>query len=216
MKKTITYFSTFLLLSLSMPIKLTAQELGVDIKIEPVVPDMVIIEDNPRSFFNPYSFYVQPSFQVGTLMAVGAAVGGYISNFNVEAFYMLGLAKSEDIYWTKSGNSTVTCSYKPTAFGFRVGYGFTVADAWRLTPQAGLSVISIKCSDGDSRSYAASATLGVRAEYAVAPHVQLYAVPEVGFAVSKKNIFKQLEDVSSKIKGWGTGFNARLGVSVTF
>ena len=160
-------------------------------------------------------FYVQPSFQVGTLMAVGAAVGGYISNFNVEAFYMLGLAKSEDIYWTK-GSDQKTCSYKPTAFGLRVGYGFTVADAWRLTPQAGLSAIGIKCSDGDSRSYAASATLGVRAEYAVAPHVQLFAAPEVGFAVSKKNIFKQLEDVSSKIKGWGTGFNARLGVSVTF
>lgn len=161
-------------------------------------------------------FYAQPSFQVGTLMGVGIAAGGYISNFNVEAFYMLGLAKSEDIYWTKSGSPDVTCSYKPTAFGLRVGYGFILADAWRLTPQAGLSAIGIKCSEGDSKGNAASATVGVRAEYAVAPHVQIFAAPEVGFAVSKSNVFKQLEDVSSKIKGWGTGFNARLGVTILF
>ena len=161
-------------------------------------------------------FYVQPAIQVGSLMALGASVGGYISNFNVEAFYMLGLAKSEDIYWNKSGATSVQCSYKPTAFGLRLGYGFNVMEALRLTPQAGITAVSIKCSDGDSKGNATSATLSVRADYAVAPHIQVFAAPEVAFAVSKSDIYQQLIDVSSKIKSWASGFNIRLGLNVSF
>lgn len=160
--------------------------------------------------------YVQPAFQVGSLMAVGASVGGYISNFNVEAFYMLGLATSEDIYWNKSGATSILCSYKPTAFGLRVGYGIKAMDALRLTPQVGVSAVSIKCSDGDSKGNATAATLGLRAEYALAPHFQVFAAPEVAFAVSKSDIYQQLMDVSSKIKSWASGFNVRLGLSVSF
>ena len=161
-------------------------------------------------------FYAEAAFQVGTLMGVGAVIGGYISNFNVEASYLMGLSKSEDIYWSKAGNSSVICSYKPTALGFRVGYGFVIAEKLRLTPQVGATAVSIRCSDGDSKGNAISATLGLRADYAVAPHFIIFATPEASFAVSKSDVYQQLIDVSSKVKSWATGFNARIGLSVYF
>ena len=182
---------------------------------KPVIIRPTIIDPVTSKSLKP-EFYIQPAFQVGTLMAVGASVGGYISNFNVEAFYMLGLAKSEDIYWSKNNTPSVQCSYKPTAFGLRLGYGIMAMDALRLTPQVGIGAISIKCSDGDSKGNATAATLGLRADYAVAPHFQLFAAPEVSFAVSKSDVFQQLMDVSSKIKSWASGFNVRLGLSVSF
>jgi hypothetical protein len=47
-------------------------------------------------------------------------------------------------------------------------------------------------------------------------NVGLSLAPEGQFAVSKKEVFKQLEEVSSKIKGWGTGANLRIGLYVRF
>jgi len=180
---------------------------------------MVRKDTESDGFFSSTCFYLQPTLQAGALMGVGVAVGAYISNFNVEAFFTMGLAKSEDITWyppSGSNKANVTCSYKPTAFGLHVGYGFVVAEKLRLTPQVGLSAVSIKCSDGDSKGNVASAAIGVKGEYALSRNIAIFAAPEVAFAVTRSDVYKQLEDVSSKIKGWGTGFNARLGVTVTF
>ena len=47
----------------------------------------------------PYSFYFQPFFQVGSNMSVGGAIGGYISNINIEGYYAIGMKESEMIYW---------------------------------------------------------------------------------------------------------------------
>ena len=217
--KYVTSLLSLLLLLFLLPCKLSAQEVRFD--LNPVVPEMEVIPEKPASLS---CFYLQPDFQVGSLMGVGAAVGGYISNFNVEAFFTMGLAKSEEITWKKEGKSDEMGSYKPMAFGARLGYGFTVgagpvsARRLRLTPQVGLSVANIKCScnNGDSKGYAASATIGLKGEYVLSRNIAIFAAPEVAFAVTKSDIYKQLEDVSSKIKGWGTGFNARLGVTVSF
>ena len=164
----------------------------------------------------PTCGYIQAVFQVGTLMAIGGSVGAYISNFNIEAFYMMGLSKSEDIYWNRIDDSSVMCSYKPTAFGMRIGYGIPIGSSFRMTPQVGATAISIKCDDGDSKGNATSATLSLRADYAVAPHFQLFATPEFDFAVIKSDVYQQLIDVSSIIKSWANGFNVRLGFSVYF
>ena len=56
----------------------------------------------------------------------------------------------------------------------------------------------------------------MKAEYALVPSVSLYAAPEMSFALQKSDIYSQLSDVSSKIKGWGTGFNVRIGLSINF
>jgi len=194
------------------------------VQTPPVVPSQPAtgpssVNNSSTSDLLPAScVYVQASFQAGSLMGAEAGLGAYLSRFNVEAHWLLGLSKSEDIYWNPSTSegSSVLCTYKPTAFGLRLGYGIAAGRSLRLTPQAGASIVSIKSSSGDSKGNATAATLGLRADYALAPHISLFAAPEMAFAVSKSDIYGQLADVSSKIKSWATGFNVRVGLLVSF
>ena len=173
-----------------------------------------------RQYQQPTAFYVQAGMQAGTLMGAEGTVGAYISNVNIEASYVLGLAKSEDIYWNYTGKSTDTghrpqyCQYKPTAFGAKVGYGIIVGTRLRLTPQVGATVVQVKADA--SKTHVVSAAAGARADYAVVPSVGLFVAPEIDIAVKKGEIFKQLELLSSKIKGWGSGFNIRAGICLFF
>ena len=99
-------------------------------------------------------------------------------------------------------------------FGGRAGYGITISSRLRITPQVGVSVMSVK--DNRIATYALCANAGLRLEYAVAAHFGVSFTGEGSFAVSKKDAFKQLEEISSKVKGWGTGGNLRIGAYLIF
>lgn len=161
--------------------------------------------------------YIAATFQAGSLMAVGGTVGAYLGNVNVEASYLKGLGKSEDIYWNYTGDGDqrpVVCTYQPTAIGFKLGYGLIMGTRLRLTPQAGLTIVQLK--GGDSQCHVVSAAVGARADFALVSSVGLYVAPEIDFAAKKSDIYQQLMPLSSKIKGWGSGFNVRAGICLFF
>ena len=171
-----------------------------------------------RQYLQPTEGYLLLLGQAGTLMGAGAALGAYIYNVNVEASYLLGLSRSEDIYWSSTASDArpLLCSYKSTVLSLRLGYGIICGTRLRLTPQVGVSSVQLKNDDGSSKGNTLSATAALRADYAVAPSVALFAAPELSFAVQKGDVFTQLADVSSKIKSWGSGFNARAGLMIYF
>lgn len=163
--------------------------------------------------------YVLAGAQIGSLIGVGITAGAYIKNINVEANFIFGFAKSEEIKWEIKWSSYGPFTYKPLSFGFKAGYGFCVAkQRLRLTPQVGIQVVSIRASaKGEfSNGYVVPAAIGLRADYAFTRHFGIYLAPEFDIAIKKSSIYDQLSDVSSKIKGWGTGFNARLGFRYSF
>ena len=173
-------------------------------------------------------FYVEANFQAGMLMGVGASVGAYIHNFNIEWTFLLGLAESEEIAWkqtSQSGNLGYSYTYKPMFFGLKLGYRIPSELKFRITPQLGIGVSSISGSqvrkgsgtDPDATScYAVPASVGARFEYYFTKNFGLSASPEFGFAVMKSDTYTKLSDISSKVKGFGSGFNARVGVFVSF
>lgn len=172
-----------------------------------------------RQYVQPTCFYLSAMAQAGTLMGAGGAIGTYLYNINVEASYLTGLAKSEDIYWSSAEASLkpLQLTYKPTAvFGLRLGYGIVCGTRLRLTPQVGASVLQVKSEDAASKGSAVSATIALRAEYALAANLSLFVAPEAAFALQKSDVYTLLADVSPKVKGWGTGFNARAGLSINF
>ena len=59
---------------------------------------LVISKPRKESKFKKTGIYVAPTGHFGMLNAIGATVGGYIKNFNVEAYYLYGLSSSEEIY----------------------------------------------------------------------------------------------------------------------
>ena len=167
-----------------------------------------------RQYQQPTAIYAQVGVQAGTMMGIGAAVGGYFRNINVEASATMGLAK-ESIYLNSTNGSEPRLEeVKPMCFGGRVGYGIIIGTRMRLTPQVGASVLSVK--DNEISTHAICATAGLRFEYAIADHFGVSATGEGCFAVSKHSVFEQIAAVSSKIKGWGTGGNLRIGAYISF
>ena len=158
--------------------------------------------------------YIEAAAQVGSLMGAGVDAGAYIKGFNIEGYYLYGL--KEEIVYVGYANGTVPekNSLNAMCFGGKAGYGFVLGTRFRLTPQVGAGVVSIKTNSFSSSALTASA--GLRCECALLEHLGLSVTPEYSFAVSKKEVFKKLEAVSSGIKGWGSGFNARVGLYVYF
>ena len=167
-----------------------------------------------RQYQQRNAVYLQVGGQFGTLMGIGGAAGFYVGNVNVEAGFTMGMT-SEKIYVNfADGKDPSLEELKPMCFGGRVGYGIIIGTRMRLTPQVGASVVSVK--DNEIATYALCATVGLRFEYALAANFGISATGEGCFAVSKKDSFKQLEGISSKVKGWATGGNLRIGAYVNF
>lgn len=165
------------------------------------------------------TFYIQAGAQAGSLMAATATAGAYLSGFNLEATYGLGLAKSETIYWNHTTDPDVesaACTYKPMLFGVKLGYGIATGSSLRLTPQVGLTVVNISASEATSKGNATAVAIGLRGELYLGSHFALYAAPEFGVPISQSDTFKRLEEVSTTIKGWKGGFNIRAGISISF
>ena len=169
---------------------------------------------------HPNQFYVSPMLQAGTFMGAGIALGGYISNVNVEISFLYGIGGDDTLY--KNNDETKTSTQLEGSFtkyfaGGKVGYGISLGSNVRLTPQVGAGILGFSHKDKTlPKSSAIVATVGARLDYAFSSHVGLFIAPEGSFAVSQSEGFKAVADVSSKVKGWATGFNGRVGVSFFF
>ena len=158
--------------------------------------------------------YIQPAVQAGTMMGFGGNIGLYISDFNVEAYATMGMGKEAVPMYNTSSLATLEANISCMMFGGKIGYGINASSSVRVTPQVGVGVLNV--SGDDVGSSAICATAGVRIEIGLGKSFGISLTPEGQFAVSKKEVFKQLEETSTKIKGWGTGANLRVGVFVKF
>lgn len=187
-----------------------------------------------RNYTRANEFYMQIGCNVGGMMALNVGMGGFIRNVNIEANFLIGLSKSDRIYWSsKSGESApFSATYKPWGGNVKAGYGFRLHDRIRLTPQIGCQFISLKetteeclVSDNYTQGYqhyfgaakdskAASLTLGLRCNAALTPWLGLSISPEYIVGISKSNGFKALSDISSQIKRYADGFNCNFSLNI--
>ena len=161
-----------------------------------------------------YSGYIQAGIQAGTMIGFGANAGAYISNYNAEVYLTMTMGKEDVPTYNTSTLATSEIRVSGMMFGLKLGYGIKVSPTIRITPQLGAGVLNVKGDDVGSS--AICATAGARIEIALGKNFGISLTPEGQFAVSKKDVFKNLEEASSKIKGWGTGGNFRAGVFVKF
>lgn len=99
-------------------------------------------------------------------------------------------------------------------FGGKAGYGFVLGSRFRLTPQAGIGAVAVK-GDGVQTS-ALFVSGGLRMECVAVNHLGVSLTPEYRFAISRNALFDEISSFSSKVKGWGTGFNVNLGLYFYF
>lgn len=169
-----------------------------------------------RQYQQPSQFYIQRTMQVGSSMGAGAAIGCFISNFNIEADFLAGMAK-ETIYWNDPrSNPTYPMedSYSNMYIGAKIGWGIVIGSRMRLTPQVGGGVVRAK---GDySSCHVVRGSVGVRADYVLANHIGFVVAPEYNVPLSKSSVYEVVSAVSSKVKGWGSGFNCSFGLNIYF
>jgi hypothetical protein len=184
-----------------------------------------------RIYYKSNSMYIEGFGQVGSMLAAGGAIGGYIHNVNVELNYVYGLSESETIYWNENsesgedysyyGSSSSSATYKATTIGGRVGYGFVAGNRLRITPQVGCGVTTLNSSvddigDAPAKTYSVYVSGGVRFNYAILSWLGLSVTPEYSKAMKKGEIYEQMSEVSSDIKSLGEGFNCKIGLNVFF
>ena len=160
------------------------------------------------------SGYIQAAAQAGMMMGFGANAGSYISDFNIEAFITMTIGKESVPMYNTSNLATSEANLSGMMYGAKFGYGINASSSVRITPQAGAAILNI--SGDDVGTSVVCATIGARVEISLGKNFGISLTPEGQIAISKKDVFKKLEDISNKIKGWGTGANLRVGFYVKF
>jgi len=180
-----------------------------------------------RQYQRSNTFFIQPYLQAGNNNSVGASVGGYLANVNIEGYYAIGLKKSEMIYWNAIDTDEKPCGYvyKSSMIGGKLGYGFVFLNTrMRVTPQIGLGVVNISATEtynnsstfDASKAYAISASVGTKVEFAIVNGLGVFVAPEYSFAIKKSNYYRDMASISFTIKNYASGFNARIGLSIFF
>lgn len=185
-------------------------------------PDIEITLNKILNYKN--ELYVEVSVRGGTFIAIGGVIGGYVHNFNIELSAFGGIGDSETIYWGKTDTKPQARLYHPkTNLCAKVGWGIPLGAKFRLTPQIGVNFLKIKeekpsSSNVDLANNAnvLSPNIGVRFSVAFFKHFGVSLSPEYAIAARKSNGYKELEAVSPKIRKWGRGFNAKLGITLKF
>lgn len=166
-----------------------------------------------RQYQQKYQFYLQPSFQIGSSMGAGIAVGCFLSNINVEADALYGLG-TETLYWNSTDKEPVEDKLSSMSLGGKLGWGIIIGSRMRITPQIGGSLVRVKGDASDC--YAVKGTVGVRADYVLLNHIGIVVAPEYSLPLSKSDTYELVSNVSSKVKGWSNGFNCTVGINIYF
>lgn len=189
-----------------------------------------------RNFVKKDEVYLQAGANFGNMLSLGFGLGLYVSNVNVEGSYILGLSKSDHVYWSdKSGDSLpFAATYTPSGGNFKLGYGISLGNRIRVTPQVGMQFLQLKEKtesisqsagfegdtkqnyEGAPKANTAAMTAGLRASVALAPSVGLSISPQYIVPVSKSAGYKALENVSRQIKGYANGFSCNASIYIFF
>ena len=153
-------------------------------------------------------FYFEPAVTAGHLFDAGLNLGCYLSMFNMEFYGYHGLL--QHTLYSATREYVVT----PVSFGGRLGVGIQAGKRMAFTPQLGVGGIIVY---GESISAsAATLSLGLRCELFFGKHIGVSLTPEYIYAVAPTAAMQTLAEVSPTIKGWCTGFGARLGFHFNF
>lgn len=178
-----------------------------------------------KIYFHDNDFYIEGFAQAGTFMAYGATMGCDIHGFNIEAFYKGGFIEekvyashvSADDVPTWQSDRPIEYAFKvKLGYGGKVGYAISLKNRWRIMPQIGAGYSELTANYDAEKTYVLSGLANIKFQCALCNNVSLTLSPEYSMALSKGKVYEKLAEVSSKIKGWGDGFNCSLGLNIFF
>lgn len=179
-------------------------------------------------------FYIQTGYN-SALSGGEIGIGGFIHGFNIEGNFLAALSESERIYWNDHSGTSMpfAATYRPFGCNLKVGYSIRLGKRFRITPQIGMQYMTLKetpaetgiadddiwpspCDKAADNSNALSGSAGVRVSFSILKNVGISVSPQYILKVSQTEGFRDLSEVSDKIKKSGEGFGCSINLNVSF
>lgn len=179
------------------------------------------IKTKKENLIKKNSFYLEAGYNILGLSGLSVGIGAYISNFNIEADYLFGLSKSENIYWnnTSGEDMPILATYSPMGFNLKIGYGIKLSRQFRITPRLGIQYVVLQEKSSTKVANNANALgvpIGVKIDFAIVNHFGISFEPSYLVNVSKSEGYKTLSDISDKIKGYADGIGLNISLYCNF
>lgn len=183
-----------------------------DVKVE-------VIEGGKKE----HNVFVGAGYNITSISGPSLAIGFDIKHHIIELGAVIGLNKTDDIYfYDSSSNVTAAYNYKAIRTQLRYGYDIEVADFFSIMPQVGVSynyfsgteVVKGKSDYGSASSM--SGMIGARLVASLSDNFKLHITPEYDFGIYKDDNCKKLSDFDNSFKSWTDGFNLNIGLMFFF
>lgn len=181
-----------------------------------------------RKVVKDNEFYFEAGAGLGSDLNMTTAIGMELAKFNLEVDYSYSFKKAPVIYWNYVGdevksvvyNNYKACKYSPSLIlAGKLGYCVAAGARYKITPQLGVRFVRFGEESSSNFIYGPnclSMSVGIRGYFAISTRFGISLSPEYAFGVNKSEGYKMLTDVSSKIKNYAEGFNAKIAFVVTF
>lgn len=163
--------------------------------------------------------YLEGNAKVGNFLAMGATLGVFIHNINIEASYLYGLGNSELIYWCNENSRPVETTYSPLmSITTKFGYGIALGTRFRFAPQVGVNFLKLTENQQliGNGANSVSSLVGCRLSFALFDHIALTLSPEYLMSFKQSEGYNTLSKISPKINSWDKGFNIKMGIATFF
>lgn len=170
-----------------------------------------------------HNVYIGAGYNVLSISGPSVALGFDISHHNIELGAVLGLNKTDDMYFYDSNsNVKAAYNYRAVRIQLRYGYDIKVADFLSIVPQVGVAYNlyhgqEVVKGDSDYGSANSLSTFGaVRLVAVFNRHVRLQLTPEYDFGVYRDEHCRTITDFDDTFKSWTDGFNLNIGLIYFF
>lgn len=169
-------------------------------------------------------FYIGVGFNAFSTMGPSAHLGIGYKALSLEAGYVLGCDKVKDIGFAQKGAPMPAEVYDYSCSKVWLRLGLSTGRKFKVSPQAGVSLNMINgriARTNNSSSYYQKSTpismlIALRLSFNITKGLYIHLTPQYDFAISKDDVYGVIKEIDSKIKAWGEGFGANVGLLYHF
>lgn len=175
------------------------------------------IKLKPLTYIKETGFYAGVAFCYNSMMGISGTLGFVFKNIDIQASYIMGLTKSDEVYWYDydTRDELGACTYKMNQMAFKLGYQFPLSKSIGITPQVGYltQMLSSSGVDYGSKAICSNLTVGVKLNIAPMNHLCFFLNPEYAIPMKKSETFASIAKVADFTEG---GFYGNVGLLVNF
>lgn len=176
-----------------------------------------------KNFARANEIYMDVNYMLPTneyaknIPALGLNIGTYLHNFNIEAGYEMENGNDE-VYFTSDLEKSQKVEISDLKnIIFKVGYGITLTNRMRLTPQIGVqynrpqaSLYSVE-NYSEPTIFSLSATASCRFTFAFLPFMGVTITPSYRIPVKESLLYELTSDISPRFDSSNNGFAIKAG-----